>query len=163
MELIGKRRIHVCGFPLFSGFVSKGLIMNAIAESGRPLTEILMLIASVGTLLSVGLKVNYFVFFAKPHPAGAAHMTEAAHTQRCLAEAIAGALSVRPELVLRNMRLAMLLGAAGDRCVPADHAGCDAVSLRWTPVYGRSYHAVPGTLRGGGDCLCDVSFAYGAA
>ena len=110
---MGIASLAICGFPLFSGFVSKGLIMNAIAESGRPLTEILMLIASVGTLLSVGLKVNYFVFFAKPHPAGAAHMTEAAHTQRCLAEAIAGALTVRPELVLRNMRLAMLLGAAG--------------------------------------------------
>ncbi len=105
--------LAICGFPLFSGFVSKGLIMNAIAESGRPAVEILMLIASVGTLLSVGLKVNYFVFFAKPQTAGAAHMAEAVHAQTCLAEANAGALTVRPELVPRNMRLAMLLGAAG--------------------------------------------------
>lgn len=66
---MGIASLAICGFPLFSGFVSKGLIMNAIAESRRPLTEILMLIASVGTLLSVGLKVNYFVFFAEPREA----------------------------------------------------------------------------------------------
>ena len=40
-------------------------------------------------------------------------MAEAVHAQTCLAEANAGALTVRPELVPRNMRLAMLLGAAG--------------------------------------------------
>ena len=40
-------------------------------------------------------------------------MAEAADAQTCLAEANAGALTVRPELVPRNMRLAMLLGAAG--------------------------------------------------
>ena len=55
---MGIASLAICGFPLFSGFVSKGLIMNAIAESGRPLTEILMLIASVGTLLSVGLEAQ---------------------------------------------------------------------------------------------------------
>lgn len=89
---MGIASLAICGFPLFSGFVSKGLIMNAIAESGRPAVEILMLIASVGTLLSVGLKVNYFVFFGKPQ-----------------AEAPAADLTLVP----RNMRLAMVLGAAG--------------------------------------------------
>lgn len=96
---MGIASLAICGFPLFSGFVSKGLIMNAIAESGRPAVEILMLIASVGTLLSVGLKVNYFVFFAKPQPHFAGTASDA--------------LAVQPELVPRNMRLAMLLGAAG--------------------------------------------------
>lgn len=89
---MGIASLAICGFPLFSGFVSKGLIMNAIAESGRPAVEILMLIASVGTLLSVGLKVNYFVFFGKPQ-------TEAP--------------GVDTSLIPRNMRLAVLLGAAG--------------------------------------------------
>ncbi len=111
---MGVASLAICGFPLFSGFVSKGLIMNAIAESGHPLIEILMLIASVGTLLSVGLKVNYFVFFAKPQPhAEPMPAAEAAHAQPYLAGTAPGVPVVQPELVPRNMRLAMLLGAAG--------------------------------------------------
>lgn len=116
---MGIASLAICGFPLFSGFVSKGLIMNAIAESGRPAVEILMLIASVGTLLSVGLKVNYFVFFAKPQTTGAAHTAGAApaagsvHAQPYFAETVPRVTDVQPELVPRNMRLAMLLGAAG--------------------------------------------------
>lgn len=55
----------IAGFPLLNGFVSKGLIMNAAAESGAHWAEIMLMIASVGTLMSVTLKVNYFVFFGK--------------------------------------------------------------------------------------------------
>lgn len=86
--------LAICGFPGFSGFVSKGLIMNAIAECEYPAVELLMLLASVGTLLSVGLKVNYFVFFAKP--------SEQNEKSRIVDTAA----------VTLNMRAAMLLGTA---------------------------------------------------
>ena len=39
--------------------------MNAAAGGGYYWAEILLMIASVGTLMSVTLKVNYFVFFGK--------------------------------------------------------------------------------------------------
>lgn len=55
----------IAGFPLLNGFVSKSLIMSAAAESGAHWAEILLMIASVGTLMSVTLKINYFVFFGK--------------------------------------------------------------------------------------------------
>lgn len=55
----------IAGFPLLNGFVSKSLIMTAAAQSGRYWAELLLLLASVGTLMSVTLKVNYFVFFGK--------------------------------------------------------------------------------------------------
>ena len=55
----------IAGFPLLNGFVSKSLIMNAAAESGFYWAELLLMIASVGTLMSVTLKVNYFVFWGK--------------------------------------------------------------------------------------------------
>ncbi len=55
----------IAGFPLLNGFVSKSLIMNAAAENGYYWAEILLLIASIGTLMSVTLKVNYFVFLGK--------------------------------------------------------------------------------------------------
>ncbi|MGN0736336.1 MAG: Na(+)/H(+) antiporter subunit D [Anaerovoracaceae bacterium] len=85
--------LSIAGFPLFNGFVSKSLIMNAMAEGGYHLAEILLMIASVGTLLSVALKVNYFVFFGKPSSGCEAH------------------LEVKP--VPLNMKIAMVMGTAG--------------------------------------------------
>lgn len=55
----------IAGFPLLNGFVSKSLIMNAAAESGIHWAELGLMLASIGTLLSVTLKVNYFVFWGK--------------------------------------------------------------------------------------------------
>lgn len=85
--------LSIAGFPLFNGFVSKSLIMNAMAEGGYHVAEILLMIASVGTLLSVALKVNYFVFFGKPSSECEAH------------------LEVKP--VPLNMKIAMVMGTAG--------------------------------------------------
>lgn len=55
----------IAGFPLLNGFVSKSLIMNAAAQSGAHWAELLLMLASVGTFMSVTLKINYFVFFGK--------------------------------------------------------------------------------------------------
>ena len=85
--------LAIAGFPLFNGFVSKSLIMNAMAEGGYHVAEILLMIASVGTLLSVALKVNHFLFFGKPSSECEAH------------------LEVKP--VPLNMKIAMVMGTAG--------------------------------------------------
>ncbi|MCI8608990.1 MAG: Na+/H+ antiporter subunit D [Firmicutes bacterium] len=55
--------LAIAGFPLLNGFNSKALVMNAVAESGNHWAELLLMVASVGTLFSVTLKLNYFVFF----------------------------------------------------------------------------------------------------
>lgn len=55
----------IAGMPLLNGFVSKSLIMNAAAESGIIWAELGLLLASVGTLMSITLKINYFVFWGK--------------------------------------------------------------------------------------------------
>lgn len=57
--------ISISGFPLFSGFVSKSMIIAGAGESHHPVLMVLMLLASVGTFLSVGLKLPYFAFFGK--------------------------------------------------------------------------------------------------
>ncbi|MDP3285051.1 MAG: Na(+)/H(+) antiporter subunit D, partial [Desulfobacterales bacterium] len=57
--------ISISGFPLFSGFVSKSMIVAAAGEHHRPILMLLLLLASVGTFLSVGLKLPYFAFFGK--------------------------------------------------------------------------------------------------
>lgn len=55
----------ISAFPLFSGFVSKSMIISAAAEEHRAYTALLLTLASSGTFLSLGLKLPYFAFFGK--------------------------------------------------------------------------------------------------
>ncbi|MFC2157445.1 Na(+)/H(+) antiporter subunit D [Acidobacteriota bacterium] len=54
----------ISGFPLFNGFISKSMVISAAGESHYYLGMFLMFLASVGTFLSVGLKLPYFTWFA---------------------------------------------------------------------------------------------------
>ncbi|MHB8090800.1 MAG: Na(+)/H(+) antiporter subunit D [Syntrophales bacterium] len=57
--------ISISGFPFFSGFVSKSMIIAAAHHEGRIWLVLLLNLAGIGTFLSVGLKVTYFTFFGK--------------------------------------------------------------------------------------------------
>jgi multicomponent Na+:H+ antiporter subunit D len=54
----------ISAFPLFSGFVSKGMIMAAIVHEGLFIPWLLLLFASAGVLEHAGVKIPYFAFFA---------------------------------------------------------------------------------------------------
>ncbi|MFO7727083.1 MAG: Na(+)/H(+) antiporter subunit D [Desulfonatronovibrio sp.] len=58
--------ISISGFPLFSGFISKTMTIEGAAQAHRYWLALGMELATVGTFLSVGLKLSYFAFFAKP-------------------------------------------------------------------------------------------------
>lgn len=60
--LIGAASISA--FPLFSGFVSKSLILDASAGNGYYLVWLALLIASAGVMSHSGIKIPYFTFFA---------------------------------------------------------------------------------------------------
>jgi multicomponent Na+:H+ antiporter subunit D len=53
----------ISGLPLFNGFVSKSIIISAASLNQMPTAELLLTLASVGTFLSIALKLNYFMFF----------------------------------------------------------------------------------------------------
>ena len=53
----------ISGVPLFNGFISKSMIITAATQDGRPLVELLLTLASIGTFLDIGLKLPYFMFF----------------------------------------------------------------------------------------------------
>ena len=57
--------VSISGFPLFSGFVSKSMVIAAAFEDHRDLVGILLSVASVGTFLSTGLKLPYFTWFGR--------------------------------------------------------------------------------------------------
>jgi len=57
--------LSISAFPLFSGFVSKSMIVAAGFEQHRLWTGFLLMLASVGTFLHTGLKVPYFIWFGQ--------------------------------------------------------------------------------------------------
>lgn len=60
--LIGAASISA--FPLFSGFVSKSLILDASASNGYYVVWMALLVASAGVMSHSGIKIPYFTFFA---------------------------------------------------------------------------------------------------
>ncbi|SPE55423.1 NADH-ubiquinone oxidoreductase chain L-like protein [Verrucomicrobia bacterium] len=60
--------LSISAFPLFSGFVSKSMIVQAGFEQGKLWVGYLLLLASAGTFLHTGLKVPYFIWFGKNRP-----------------------------------------------------------------------------------------------
>ena len=54
----------ISAFPLLSGFVSKGIILFAVAEEGHWIIWLVLLFASAGVLDHSGIKVPFFSFFA---------------------------------------------------------------------------------------------------
>lgn len=59
LYLVGAAAIS--GIPLFNGFVSKGMVVDAVSSS--PFGYYLLTFVSVGTFLSVGIKLPYFAWF----------------------------------------------------------------------------------------------------
>ncbi|MEQ8226576.1 MAG: Na(+)/H(+) antiporter subunit D [Rhodospirillales bacterium] len=54
----------ISAFPLFSGFISKSMILTAVAEDHRWFIWATLLFASAGVFHHSGIKIPYFAFFA---------------------------------------------------------------------------------------------------
>jgi multicomponent Na+:H+ antiporter subunit D len=57
--------LAISAVPLFSGFVSKSMVVSAAGESHRALIFLMLTLASAGTFLHTGLKLPYYMFFGK--------------------------------------------------------------------------------------------------
>mgnify|MGYP002713114490 FL=1 len=79
--------LSISAFPLFSGFVSKSMVMTALMQEDYGYFWLLMLFASAGVFHHAGIKIPYFAFFH--HDSG-----------------------IRTEEAPRNMLVAMSLAAA---------------------------------------------------
>ena len=63
----------ISGVPLFSGFMSKSIVIHAAELEHLGIVVLLLNLASIGTFLSIGLKLPYFTWFStdrslKPEP-----------------------------------------------------------------------------------------------
>ena len=54
----------ISAFPLFSGFVSKSIIITETARNGHALVWLCLLFASAGVFHHAGIKIPFFAFFA---------------------------------------------------------------------------------------------------
>lgn len=59
----------ISGFPLFNGFVSKTMVVQASAMWHLPIIWLMLEGASIGTFLHTGLKLPWGVWFARTEPA----------------------------------------------------------------------------------------------
>ncbi len=80
----------ISAFPLFSGFVSKSMVMAAALEEGYSWVWLALLFASAGVFHHAGIKIPYFAFFA--HDSGV--RTTDPPTNMLVAMAIAAALCI---------------------------------------------------------------------
>ena len=55
----------ISAVPLFSGFVSKSMVVSAAGESHLAWIFLILTLASAGTFLHTGLKLPYYMFFSK--------------------------------------------------------------------------------------------------
>jgi multicomponent Na+:H+ antiporter subunit D len=54
----------ISAFPLFSGFVSKSMVMVAALHEGHPIVWLALLFASAGVFHHAGIKIPFFAFFS---------------------------------------------------------------------------------------------------
>ncbi|MBE0467525.1 MAG: Na(+)/H(+) antiporter subunit D, partial [Candidatus Desulforudis sp.] len=57
--------MSISGVPLFNGFISKSITIYAAEKDGLALAALGMHVASIGTFLSINLKMVYYMFFGK--------------------------------------------------------------------------------------------------
>ena len=80
----------ISAFPLFSGFVSKSMVMSAMLIEGYDYIWLMLLFASAGVFHHAGIKIPYFAFFA--HDSGI--RTQEAPWNMLLAMTIAAVLCI---------------------------------------------------------------------
>jgi len=80
----------IAAFPLFAGFVTKGLIIDGVAEKHLLIAWLVLLFSSAGALEHSGIKIPYFTFFA--HDSG--KRPAEAPTHMLIAMGVSAALSI---------------------------------------------------------------------
>ncbi len=80
----------ISAVPLFSGFVSKSMVMAAALEEGHGVVWLLLLFASAGVMEHAGIKIPFFAFFS--HDSGI--RCKEAPRNMLIAMALAAAISI---------------------------------------------------------------------
>lgn len=89
----------ISAFPLFSGFATKSLILEAVAQDHRTVIWLLLLFASAGVFHHAGIKIPYFAFFAHDRGHRVSEPPLNMRTAMALAAVVCVAIGVAPALL----------------------------------------------------------------
>ena len=95
----------ISAVPLFSGFVSKSMVVSAAGDTHRMVVFLMLTLASAGTFLHTGLKLPFYMFFGRPSDPSAPRRGKEPPANMLAAMAIAAAacilIGVFPGLLYR--------------------------------------------------------------
>ena len=97
----------ISGFPLFSGFVSKSMVVYAAELSHLGVAALLLNVASVGTFLCLGLKLPYFTWFGPNRSLKPAPVPLGMYLGMALTAGICIAIGVYPALLYNLLPFAV--------------------------------------------------------
>jgi multicomponent Na+:H+ antiporter subunit D len=143
----------ISGVPLFNGFVSKALVISATAYENRPAIELILLFASMGTFLSLGLKMPWFAFFDRAKGASVKRaVPRSMHVAMGAAALICIVTGVFPGLIYAQLPFAMKYAP-----YTADHVVGSLQILTGTAL---GFWLLRGLLRGADTRTLDVDSLY---
>ncbi|HET9489920.1 MAG TPA: Na(+)/H(+) antiporter subunit D [Methylomirabilota bacterium] len=99
--------LSISGAPLLNGFISKSLVVAAAEASHRDVVAALLTLASVGTFLSVGLKLPFFTFGGASSGATPSPVPKAALLAMGLTAALCFLSGVAPQMLYRLLPFAV--------------------------------------------------------
>jgi multicomponent Na+:H+ antiporter subunit D len=99
--------LSISGLPLLSGFVSKALVVHAAELNHRDWVVLLLSVASVGTFLSVGLKLPYFTWFGEQRSLRLNAIPRGMYIAMALTSVINLAIGMAPEILYRVLPYAV--------------------------------------------------------
>jgi multicomponent Na+:H+ antiporter subunit D len=99
--------LSISGAPLLNGFISKSLVVAAAEASHRDVVAALLTLASVGTFLSVGLKLPFFTFGGASSGAPPSPVPKAALLAMGLTAALCFLSGVAPQMLYRLLPFAV--------------------------------------------------------
>ncbi len=89
----------ISGVPIFSGFVSKSVVIYAAEMSNQGIIVLLLNLAAIGTFLSTALKLPYFTWFSKGNTVQKCPVPKGMYIGMGLASLACIAIGVYPNLL----------------------------------------------------------------
>lgn len=97
----------ISGVPLFNGFISKSITLSAAEASHQYLAFLLLTLASIGTFLSIALKLPYLTWFGPQRSLQPARVPTGMHLSMGLTAALCVAIGVFPALLYQQLPFAV--------------------------------------------------------
>ncbi len=148
--------LAISGLPLISGFVSKSIVITALEQAHRPGLVLMLMLASIGTFFSVGIKLPLFIFFGRNGSAACGQTVTDPPWNMQLAMALTAGLSLMvgifPELLQR-----LLPYAETSRVYAAQHVSHTLQLLAATAL---GFYILRRAFVPGPGILLDVDWLY---